>query len=470
MSTPSPAAAAPQQKYEQIPIALIEPSKDNPRKAFDHEAMHDLTASIRADGLVEPIIVRPKKNGQVGFEIIAGERRYRAAKNAGLAAVPSIVREASDAEAHALRLVENIQRADLSLAEECAAVEQLMKEYSLEEVCTKLGKSKPWVSKRHTAKDLPAPVKKLVTDGKLGDLEVAHGLGQMLTMGDEGLKGDAEGAIDDIAHPKRYGEPVTREWIREAIDNAKESAKRREQADKQAAKAQRTEPDKPSPAEQKMRALDRKRARLGAERKEFRDKAEPAIIEALGIKPGKDSWKDPVSLSYGESLAALSQLPATVDGCDFDLTADADVGLLKKLAAGLSTPPKVRCTLPELTLDQAQRLSDALKDIKSEIDLGYTVKITGAQVLKLLTKLAPGRDLMSPASEQIAMFLVDQTKADKAGQVKALDVFKKYQAWAKTKKFDALNLSAFGAALKDAKVEKKRLKTGWHYTGIVLKG
>src|SRR5689334_5858756 len=119
MSTPSP-AVVPQQKFEQIPIALIEPSKDNPRKDFEHEAMHDLTASIRAEGVVEPIIVRPRGNGQVGFEIIAGERRFRAAKNAGLATVPSIVREVGDGEAHTLRLVENIQRADLSLAEECA--------------------------------------------------------------------------------------------------------------------------------------------------------------------------------------------------------------------------------------------------------------------------------------------------------------------------------------------------------------
>lgn len=468
MSNPSP--AVPQQKFEQIPIALIEPSKDNPRKEFNHESMHDLTASIRVEGIVEPILVRPKKNGEVGFEIIAGERRFRAAKNAGLATVPSVVRDVGDAEAHSLRLVENIQRSDLTLAEECAAVEQLMKECTLEEVCAKLGKSKPWVSKRHTAKDLPVPVKKLVTTGKLGDLEIAHGLGQMLTMGDETLKENAESAIDDLANPRQYSEPVTREWIRDSIENAKEAAKRRDEAQKQAAKAQRAAPDKPSPAETAARALERKRARLSAERKEFKDKAEPALFEALEIKPSKNSWNNPVRLDYGESLSALTKLPATVDGCDFKISADADIVLLKRLAAGLPKPPMVRCQLPELTLAQAQKVSDALKELGDNLELGYEVTLTGGDVLKLLSKLSPGRQLMNPASEQIAVFLVKHTKADKAGQVKAGDLWKLYGKWAKSEKLKPLDLVAFGTAVKAAGIEKKRLKTGWHYLGIVLKG
>jgi ParB family chromosome partitioning protein len=443
-------------KFETIPIALIAPSADNPRKAFDHEAMHDLTASIRAEGVIEPVIVRKKNGGEVGYEIIAGERRWRAAKSAGLAAMPAIVREADDAEAKALRLVENIQRADLSLPEECAAVEQLLAVFSLEEVCTKLGKSKPWVSKRGAAKDLPAPIKKLVTSGEVSDIEVVSSLGELHAI-------DPQRATQVIG----WGD-LDRDQVRNQVRFAKEEKKREEQEQKVAAKAERTQPDKPSSAEKKHRELERKRNRLGAERKEFRDKAQPALLEALEIKPAKDSWRDPVALDYGESLSALTKLPATVDGCDFKLTADADITLLKRLASGLSEKPLVHCVVPDLTLDQAQRLSDALKDVK-DLELGYAVTITGGQVLKLLSKLAPGRDLMTPANEQIAMFLGEHSVKQKDGQAKAGDVFKKYRAWCKAKKLDPVDQVAFGTAVAAAGVEKKRLKTGWHYAGIVLK-
>ncbi len=129
----------------------------------------------------------------------------------------------------------------------------------------------------------------------------------------------------------------------------------------------------------------------------------------------------------------------------------------------------MRCVFFAALGQTAQRLSDALKDVK-DLDLGYEVTISGAQVLKLLSKLAPGRDLMTPANEQVAMFLVDHTKPDKAGKIKALDLFNRYLKWVKGQKSEPLTLSAFGEALKTAKVAKKREKTGWHYTGIVLKG
>jgi ParB family chromosome partitioning protein len=442
-------------KFETIPIALIAPSKDNPRKTFENEAMEDLAASIGAEGVVEPIVVRPLKNG-LGFEIIAGERRWRAAKSIGLTVVPSIVREASDAEAHALRLVENIQRADLSLPEECAAVEQLLKEYSLEEVCAKLGKSKPWVSKRGAAKDLPAPIKKAVESGKVGDIEVASSLGELHAI-------DPQSATSMLGWGK-----LDRGQVRERVRWAKEDKERQEKEQKAAAKAERTQPDRPSSSEKKYRELERKRNRLGADRKEFRDKAQPALLDALEIKPSKGSFRDPVALDYGESLSALTKLPATVDGCDFKLTADGDITLLKRLASGLPEKPLVHCVVPDLTLDQAQRLSDALKDVK-DLELGYAVTVTGSQVLKLLSKLAPGRDLMTPANEQIAMFLGEHSVKQKDGQAKAGDVFKKYRVWCKAKKLDPVDQVAFGTAVAAAGVEKKRLKTGWHYTGIGLK-
>lgn len=136
------------QEKEQIrmlELALVRSNPKQPRKEFDEEKLAELTASIREHGIVQPIVVRP-----VGdlFEIVAGERRWRAAKLAGLEAVPALVREFSDGETMEIALIENIQRHDLNPIEEAEAYRALIEEYGLtqDDVGRRLGKSRPQVT------------------------------------------------------------------------------------------------------------------------------------------------------------------------------------------------------------------------------------------------------------------------------------------------------------------------------------
>ncbi len=129
------------------PIEDIRPSPLQPRKDFDPEALEELTQSIREKGLVQPVVVRPAPDGQ-GYELVAGERRWRAAQRAGLADIPAILREAGDDEVLELALVENLQREDLNPVEEAMAYRALIERVGLtqEELAARLGKSRSAVA------------------------------------------------------------------------------------------------------------------------------------------------------------------------------------------------------------------------------------------------------------------------------------------------------------------------------------
>ncbi len=151
----------------QLPVGAIRPNRHQPRRRFDSEGVSELAESIRVQGLVQPVIVRPAGNG--GYELIAGERRWRAARAAGLATIPALVREAEDRDALLLALVENVAREDLSPVEEARAYASLMDEFalSLGEVAEHVGRSKPAVSNRVRLLELPDDVLSLVDRGQL---------------------------------------------------------------------------------------------------------------------------------------------------------------------------------------------------------------------------------------------------------------------------------------------------------------
>jgi ParB family chromosome partitioning protein len=132
----------------EIPLDLIHPNPRQPRKRFDHEATAGLAESIRAQGIVQPVLLRPRPAG--GYELIAGERRWRAAKEAGVPALPALVREAADRDALLLGLVENVAREELSPVEEARAYALLMDEFdlSLGDIAERVGRSKPAISNR----------------------------------------------------------------------------------------------------------------------------------------------------------------------------------------------------------------------------------------------------------------------------------------------------------------------------------
>ena len=152
-----------------LPVETIHANPRQPRKRFDGEATSALADSLRAQGLVQPVVVRPRAAG--GFELIAGERRWRAAREAGIPTVPALVREADDRDSLLLGLVENVAREQLSAVEEARAYALLLDEFglSLGELGERVGKAKPTVSNRLRLLELPDDVLALVERGDLAE-------------------------------------------------------------------------------------------------------------------------------------------------------------------------------------------------------------------------------------------------------------------------------------------------------------
>ena len=158
------------QPAEQAPVSLrlseIEPNKDQPRKHFDQDGLDDLADSIRRYGLLQPLTVRPLK---VGYQLVAGERRWRACRIAGLTEVPVIIKELTDAETAEIALVENLQREDLNPIEEAAGYQSLMEEFGLtqDEVANRVGKSRSAVANAVRLLGLPKEILEMVETGKI---------------------------------------------------------------------------------------------------------------------------------------------------------------------------------------------------------------------------------------------------------------------------------------------------------------
>ena len=150
----------------QVDIDKISPSPFQPRRAFDEIKLQELAMSIRNQGIIQPLVVRPKGER---FELIAGERRWRAAMKAGLSTVPVVVRQASDRDALQLALIENLQREDLNPIEEATGYRRLQDEFtwSQEEVADKVGKSRPAVTNALRLLALPSEVQQEVASGNL---------------------------------------------------------------------------------------------------------------------------------------------------------------------------------------------------------------------------------------------------------------------------------------------------------------
>jgi ParB family chromosome partitioning protein len=151
----------------EIPVVAIRPNSHQPRTSFDEEAMASLTASIRELGVLQPILVRAV--GESAYEMIAGERRWRAAKRAGLPTIPAIVRESSDVRSVEQALVENLHRLDLNPLEEAGAYQQLIEDFGLthEQLSARVGKSRVAITNMLRLFQLPPSVQKLVSDGQL---------------------------------------------------------------------------------------------------------------------------------------------------------------------------------------------------------------------------------------------------------------------------------------------------------------
>src|SRR4030095_10986074 len=155
-----------EQAPPEIAVDRITASPFQPRRSFDEAKIEELASSIRNQGIIQPLIVRPKNDG---FELIAGERRWRAAMRAGLSHVPVVVRDASDHEAMQIALVENLQREDLNSIEEANGYRRLQEEFhwSQEEMAEKVGKSRPAIANSMRLLSLPTEVQQEVSSGNL---------------------------------------------------------------------------------------------------------------------------------------------------------------------------------------------------------------------------------------------------------------------------------------------------------------
>ena len=158
-------------KVDTLPLREIEPDPEQPRKTFDEQALGELAASIAEHGLLQPIAVRPRPRG--GYSIVAGERRWRACRMAGLNDVPVVIKEVSDEQAMELALVENLQREDLNPAEEARAIQELKNKLSLtqEDLAKKLGKSRSRIANSLRLLQLP---EEALTSLEKGAISAGH--------------------------------------------------------------------------------------------------------------------------------------------------------------------------------------------------------------------------------------------------------------------------------------------------------
>jgi ParB family transcriptional regulator, chromosome partitioning protein len=152
---------------QEVPVAAIRPSRLQPRARFDEEALGELADSIREVGLLQPVLVRP--DGEGGFELVAGERRWRAARRLGMQSIPALVRTADDPASLERALVENLHREDLNGLEEAGAYQQLVEDFGLthDQVAARVGRSRATVTNTLRLLQLPPSIQRLLRDGRL---------------------------------------------------------------------------------------------------------------------------------------------------------------------------------------------------------------------------------------------------------------------------------------------------------------
>ena len=200
------------EKISVLRISEVEPKRDQPRRDFDQEALEALSESIKKYGVLQPINVRPLPNGN--YQIIAGERRWRAARMAGLTEIPVTVIEADDEKAASVALVENLQRRDLSPVEEASAYLSLTEDFGLthEEISKRVGKSRAQISNVIRVLDLPDEALKLLSDG---DISLGHAK-VLLSIPDDALIVKAAREIAEKELSVRETEKLVRRLVSES--------------------------------------------------------------------------------------------------------------------------------------------------------------------------------------------------------------------------------------------------------------
>lgn len=212
---PAPASAA-TRGVRTIPVGDISPGRLQPRRHFAPEALQELAESIRVQGVLQPIVVRRRGDDANKFELIAGERRWRAAQLAKVHEIPALVRDLTDAEALQIGLVENLQRSDLNPVEEAEAYRRLVEEFghTQEDVAEAVGKSRSHIANLLRVLELPEGVRAMVADGRisLGHAKLIAGQPDPAALAEQivarGLSVRATEELIQAARPKKRAQPA----------------------------------------------------------------------------------------------------------------------------------------------------------------------------------------------------------------------------------------------------------------------
>lgn len=215
----TPESVGEQSPYQILPIHKIEPNQNQPRRDFDEEELQALSESISVHGLIQPLTVRETGSGY--YQIIAGERRWRASRMAGLSEVPAVIIEADDRKAMELALIENLQREDLNPVEEALGYQALIEDYGLtqEETAERVGKSRPAVANALRLLNLPEGILDMLRNGKL----TAGHARAILSLKTEKKMMEAAQKISALDLSVRQAELLCRNLSRESMPEPKKS-------------------------------------------------------------------------------------------------------------------------------------------------------------------------------------------------------------------------------------------------------
>lgn len=442
------------------------------RKVFDPVALDELADSIRAHGLIQPIVVRPPEGyiDDPSFTpsplrpciIIAGERRYRAAKIAQLQTIPAIVRHITAQDATVLQALENLQRQDLTLPETAAGVAALVQQLGFDKTVAQLGKSAAWVSKYSRIGELPEQVRDLVDSGQITSADIAHDLAQLIGLASE--LGTDEYNCRKALTAARNG-TLTRAAIRDHLTDRKhaieyyqtqeaERAKLTHQSEQDQAEHQKCFENDPEyqawiEAQQELR---RKQDQDWAEQRKAQEERRDALNALLdALTPRLTDW-------ISRLAAATGHQPPTDESGEIIVDEEFHDGLL---------PCYVEPDLPGYWGDGPL---PALDDVSLIMHLQVTrtqletvIAALGAPAAEPLPQLSPIR-----IGGAVDEFIESRLQRDESSRIRSSDLWAAYTHWCAEQRVAALDPNALAETIEAAGIEKRRFKDAKYFLGVAL--
>lgn len=483
-----------------IPLNQLRPYKHQSRRTFAEEAMQSLTDSIKTQGVIQPIIVRSSPPGDDGtaciepYEIVAGERRWRASQRAGLADIPSIVRDdLGDTDIEILHLIENLQRENLPLADECIATARLVELVGFEEACKQLSKDAPWVSRHSRYAELTEGVRSLIEDGLLTSVEMAFDITALAKYSTK----DYTETINSYRASDRWNKPPTRATLRDTLKWAKESWERKER-DKQAkadlkakiasdpklkAKVEKEKQQSKSAAdEEREREAHVKKLKIEVSQAEKQLTADLLRLMPLNFSNVEKRKDLPVEVRSSAYLhyfrGSRERYPATAEACQFVADFVGDIDTIAPALNAIAPGAKVQLELKDLSQEDARKIEKALGrklafecEVRNLSGKKLSALIASAQgAAKQAAATAAGKP--NAANHSVSDFIASGCEKKKGARIKAAAFYEAYTAWlseqGRAHEQLPFNSNEFGDAVAAMKIEKVR-SNGIHYVGIALK-